>query len=82
MRNGQRVRWYVLRMGDAHDIHTVHWHGKPVEAYGRYTDVIELLPASMVSATMLADNPGTWLYHCHVEEYLRFGMHTRFVIKQ
>ena len=81
MQQGERVRWYVLGMGDEKDLHTVHWHGKPVEAFGRHTDVLELLPGSMRTATMLADNPGIWLYHCHVEEHLRWGMHTRFHIK-
>ncbi|HEU4683960.1 MAG TPA: multicopper oxidase domain-containing protein [Nitrospira sp.] len=80
MRNGERVRWYVLGMGNEQDLHTVHWHGKTVDAYGRHTDVIEILPASMVTVTMTADNPGTWLYHCHVDEHLRSGMHTRFTI--
>jgi FtsP/CotA-like multicopper oxidase with cupredoxin domain len=80
MRNGELVRWYVLGMGDEQDLHTAHWHGKTVDAYGRHTDVVELLPASMVTVTMSADNPGTWLYHCHVDEHLRSGMHTRFTI--
>ncbi|HET8721457.1 MAG TPA: multicopper oxidase domain-containing protein [Nitrospira sp.] len=81
MRNGERVRWYVLGLGDEQDLHTAHWHGKTVDAYGRHTDVIELLPASMMTVSMSADNPGTWLYHCHVDEHLRSGMHTRFTIK-
>jgi manganese oxidase len=82
MRNGERVRWYVFGMGDEQDEHTAHWHGKTVDAYGRHTDVIELLPASMITVTMSADNPGTWLYHCHVDEHLRSGMHTRFTIRE
>jgi manganese oxidase len=82
MRNGERVRWYVFGMGDEQDVHTAHWHGKTVDAYGRHTDVIELLPASMITVTMSADNPGTWLYHCHVDEHLRSGMHTRFTIRE
>jgi FtsP/CotA-like multicopper oxidase with cupredoxin domain len=82
MQNGERVRWYLLAMGDEQDLHTAHWHGKAVDAYGRHTDVIELLPASMVTVTMSADNPGTWLYHCHVDEHLRSGMHTRFTITE
>ena len=80
MQNGERVRWYLLGMGGEEDLHTVHWHGKPVEAVGQHTDVVELLPGSMKTATMGANNPGTWLYHCHVEEHLQWGMHTRFVI--
>lgn len=81
MHNGDRVRWYLLGLGGEQDLHTVHWHGKVVEALGQHTDVVELLPGSMKTATMRADNPGTWIVHCHVEEHLQWGMHTRFVIQ-
>jgi FtsP/CotA-like multicopper oxidase with cupredoxin domain len=38
------------------------------------TDVAELLPASMKSADMLADNPGQWMFHCHVADHITAGM--------
>jgi hypothetical protein len=28
LKTGERVRWYVLGMGNEKDIHTAHWHGK------------------------------------------------------
>lgn len=71
---GERVRWYVLGMGNEKDIHTAHWHGKTLRVAGRNTDVIEVLPGSMVAADMTADNPGTWLLHCHVADHLIAGM--------
>jgi FtsP/CotA-like multicopper oxidase with cupredoxin domain len=40
---------------------------------GQYTDVVELLPASMKSADMLADNPGQWMFHCHVADHITAG---------
>ena len=48
-------------MGNEVDLHTPHWHGKLVKINGTYTDVAELLPASMKSGDMLADNPGQWM---------------------
>ena len=27
MRQGERVRWYVMGMGTEVDLHTPHWHG-------------------------------------------------------
>jgi manganese oxidase len=30
---------------------------------------------------MVADNPGTWLFHCHVEPHLTAGMVTRFKVE-
>jgi FtsP/CotA-like multicopper oxidase with cupredoxin domain len=79
---GETVRWYVLGMGDERDLHTAHWHGETVEWNGRRTDVIELLPASMVTVNMAAENVGTWMYHCHVAEHMKGGMHTTFTIHE
>jgi FtsP/CotA-like multicopper oxidase with cupredoxin domain len=80
MTQGDRVRWHLVAMGTEVDIHTAHWHGKTVLFQGRRTDVIELLPASMKSVDMLADNPGNWLYHCHVTDHITAGMSTRYTI--
>jgi manganese oxidase len=81
MDSGQRVRWHVLGMGNEMDLHSVHWHAKTLRFRGRNTDVIELLPGSMATADMLADNPGTWLLHCHVGEHSDAGMFTTFTVR-
>ena len=80
MDNGERVRWHVLGMGNESDLHTAHWHGKTLRFQGRNTDVVELLPGSMATADMLADNPGIWLLHCHVADHIHAGMFTTFTI--
>jgi manganese oxidase len=80
MNNGQKVRWYLLGMGNEVDLHTAHWHGKTVRKGQHRTDVIELLPGSMATADMLADNPGTWLFHCHVADHIDAGMLTTYTI--
>jgi FtsP/CotA-like multicopper oxidase with cupredoxin domain len=36
----------------------------------------------MVTVNMIADNPGVWLYHCHVAEHMRYGMHASFTIRE
>ena len=81
LRRGERVRWYVLGMGNEKDIHTAHWHGKALRAGGRHTDVVEVFPGSMVTADMTADNPGTWLLHCHVADHLKAGMFALYAIR-
>lgn len=78
LRKGERVRWYVMSMGTEVDLHTPHWHGNTVVAMGTRMDVVSLLPASMVTADMVPDNPGVWLFHCHVNDHLTAGMTTRF----
>jgi manganese oxidase len=75
---GQRVRWYVMSMGTEVDLHTPHWHGNTVTVNGMRMDVVNLLPATMVIADMVPDDPGTWLFHCHVNDHIRAGMLTRY----
>jgi FtsP/CotA-like multicopper oxidase with cupredoxin domain len=75
MNEGERVRWYLFGLGSESDLHTPHWHGLRVMEDGvRQTDTIELLPGSMKVADMLADNPGNWLFHCHVADHMANGM--------
>ncbi len=81
MKKGERVRWYLLGMGTEVDLHTPHWHGATVLFNGMRTDVVELLPASMKVADMVPDNPGTWLYHCHVNDHIAAGMLARFRVE-
>ncbi len=77
-REGDRVRWHLIGMGNELDLHTPHWHGETATIgaphVARRTDVVELLPASMVTADMKMDNPGEWLFHCHVADHLHAGM--------
>jgi len=70
----QRVRWNVMGMGTEVDLHTPHWHGNTVLFHGLRQDVVELLPATTLVADMKPDDPGTWLYHCHVNDHILAGM--------
>ena len=40
MKKGERVRWYLVTMGEFGNFHTPHWHGNVVLHDGRRTDVI------------------------------------------
>jgi FtsP/CotA-like multicopper oxidase with cupredoxin domain len=80
MNQGERVRWYVIGMGNEVDLHTPHWHGKTLAVKGSRTDVVNLLPATMVTADMKADNPGEWMLHCHVSDHIDAGMMTTYQI--
>ena len=75
MNEGERVRWYLFGLGSESDLHTPHWHGlRVIEEGARRTDTVELLPGSMKVADLVADNPGGWLFHCHVAEHMDNGM--------
>jgi manganese oxidase len=80
MRVGQRVRWYLIGQGTEVDLHTPHWHGNTVLINGMRTDVGELLPMSMKVADMVPDNPGTWLFHCHVNDHILAGMQATYTV--
>lgn len=81
MRKGERVRWYLFAMGTEVDLHTPHWHGQTVLAAGMRTDIVDLLPATMITADMVPDNPGTWLFHCHVNDHIDAGMLALFTVQ-
>jgi len=77
MQQGERVRWYLMSTTNF-ELHAPHWHGNVVTAQHMRTDVLNLGTMGMIVADMVADNPGTWLLHCHVEPHLTAGMVTRF----
>jgi hephaestin len=80
MRLGERVRWYVFAQGSEADVHTPHWHGNTVIAMGMRTDVLSLLPMGMMVADMVPDDPGTWFFHCHVNDHLVAGMTALYTV--
>lgn len=80
MREGENVRWYVFGMGTEVDLHTPHWHGQTVLINGRRLDVSSVLPADVEVADMVPDDPGTWLYHCHVNDHIKAGMSALFTV--
>jgi len=75
------VRWYVFTNTNevgAWDIHTPHWHGQTVIANHMRTDMIMLTPMMSAMADMVPDNPGIWLFHCHMPGHFTGGMYARF----
>jgi FtsP/CotA-like multicopper oxidase with cupredoxin domain len=81
MRFGERVRWYPFAMGTEVDLHTPHWHANTLLWNGNRVDLVETLPASLKMLDMEADNPGTWLYHCHVNDHIDAGMAALYTVR-
>jgi manganese oxidase len=72
-RVGQRVQWDVVAMGSEH--HTFHVHGHRWRtAAGVPEDTRTIGPAESFRVRWREDAPGTWLYHCHVEDHMAKGM--------
>ena len=72
-RVGQVVQWDVMAMGS--DFHTFHVHGHRWLAPGGHPrDTQTVGPAESFRIRWRERNPGTWLYHCHVEDHMMRGM--------
>lgn len=80
MKKGDRVRWYVITMGNGFNLHTPHWHGNVVLDHGSRTDVLVLASAQMKTVDMVPDDPGVWLYHCHLSDHMEGGMVARYEV--
>jgi FtsP/CotA-like multicopper oxidase with cupredoxin domain len=79
MHVGERVRWYLMAT-TGFEFHAPHWHGNVVTIHDMRTDVASLTSMEMVTADMVPDDPGTWLFHCHVSNHLRMGMEALYTV--
>jgi FtsP/CotA-like multicopper oxidase with cupredoxin domain len=82
MKKGERVRWYLFANGNEDDVHTPHWHGQTVIFNMMRMDMVHLEPMMMVTADMIPDSVGIWLFHCHVNDHLEGGMQALFTVTQ
>lgn len=80
MTQGERVRWYVMDLGNEVDSHTPHWHGNTLVQNGMRTDMTSIMPGDMRTLDMVPDTPGKWLFHCHVDDHLEAGMVTMYTV--
>jgi FtsP/CotA-like multicopper oxidase with cupredoxin domain len=70
---GQTVQWDVMAMGSEH--HTFHVHGHRWRSpFGTDVDTQTVGPAETFAIRWSEEDPGTWLYHCHVESHMMAGM--------
>ncbi len=82
LHEGRRTRWYVIVTGSSFDAHTPHWHGQTVLDRGMRTDIIDAQINEVRVVDMLPDNPGVWLFHCHVDLHMQLGMIARFRVSR
>jgi len=72
-RVGDVVQWDVMAMGSEH--HTFHVHGhRWRDPDGVPEDTKTVGPAESFRVRWRERDPGTWLYHCHVESHMAAGM--------
>jgi FtsP/CotA-like multicopper oxidase with cupredoxin domain len=62
--------------------HPIHLHGHTFQlinaggGLGARKDTVIVLPGQKVHAVLVADNPGTWVMHCHNTYHQFAGMQT------
>jgi manganese oxidase len=72
-RVGDEEQRDVLAIGSEH--HTFHVHGhRWVARDGANVDTRTVGPAESFAVRWREKDPGTWLYHCHVEQHMMAGM--------
>lgn len=70
---GERVRWHVIALGT--ELHVFHVHGHRWRGPGgRFIDSEMLGPSTSLVADYVEDNPGRFLYHCHLIDHMTGGM--------
>ncbi|KAM6383174.1 ferroxidase HEPHL1 [Alca torda] len=85
MNEGDRTNWYLIGMGNEVDIHTVHFHAQTFifkTDKDHRGDVYDLFPGTFQTVELVAENPGTWLLHCHVADHIHAGMETTYTINK
>jgi ComEC/Rec2-related protein len=72
-RVGDSVQWDVLALGDEEHVFHVHGH-RWRDPDGTSIDSKTVGPSEAFSFRIKEDRPGTWLYHCHIEQHMMRGM--------
>lgn len=79
--SSRRQKW-LFSIFNQIDLHTIHIHGHTfVHSSEKHRDdVIQMFPGMAEAVEMVADNPGTWLLHCHVIDHIFAGMETVYTV--
>jgi manganese oxidase len=73
---GQRVRWRIIALGK--EFHVFHLHGHRWSDGIRQVDAQILGPSTTLTVEYTEEDPGDWLYHCHVTDHMMGGMVGRY----
>ena len=81
MKKGERVRWYLVALGEQFSVHYSPL-ARQRRAAGREANRRrELMQAQMLTVDMVPDNPGTWMFHCHIDDHMDAGMSAMYRVE-
>lgn len=66
-----RVKWYLFGMGNEIDVHAAFLPWASVDQQELRVDTINLFPATLFDAFMVAQNPGQWMLSCQNLNHLK-----------
>lgn len=79
----ERGKTYILRLhNETQNDHPIHLHGMAFRVLRsdrrrlvpHWADTVHLYPDEKVEIALVADNPGKWVFHCHVIEHQKTGL--------
>ncbi|XP_032201856.1 ceruloplasmin isoform X2 [Mustela erminea] len=76
-----RVRWYLFGMGNEVDVHAAFFHGQVLTNKNYRIDTVNLFPATLFEAFMVAQNPGEWMLSCQNLNHLKAGLQAFFQVQ-
>jgi uncharacterized cupredoxin-like copper-binding protein len=83
---GEKLRMSIVNIGD--QIHSFHPHNVDIFSVGALggrqwpANVVPLVQGSADQVTLTFEEPGLWLFHCHVVAHADAGMIGLFVIEE
>nr|XP_020013931.1 ceruloplasmin [Castor canadensis] len=76
-----RVQWHLFGMGNEVDVHSAFFRGQALTNKNHRTDTINLFPATLTEAFMVAQNPGVWMLSCQNLNHLQAGLQAFFQVR-
>ena len=64
--------WHPMHL-HGHAFRVISRNGKPTQ-YREWQDTVLMAPSEKVEVAFVADNPGDWMFHCHILEHQESGM--------
>ena len=68
-----RTAWHHPMHLHGHSFRVIARNGQPTR-HREWQDTVLLAPEERVEIAFVADNPGDWMFHCHILEHQAAGM--------
>lgn len=68
-----RTAWHHPIHFHGHSFRVISRNGQPTR-YREWQDTVMMAPEERVEIAFVADNPGDWMFHCHILEHQAAGM--------